>query len=163
MGLGAKGQAEDRECCQPAELRHDAKITSQSPPVAHALLRAASSLTRRLRALEQRASAKVPTRHAGVRAPRPPAIQCEAILASGAGQVQSRYNCSSVQNWKSPRMTSWIDLYWQLIRPYGRCVYYMLFPWRRPRYFQEPWKYPRCRLGTDSIPSQLDSHPSQPA
>lgn len=60
-------------------------------------------------------------------------------------------------------MTSWIDLYWQLIRPYGRCVYYMLFPWRRPRYFQEPWKYPRCRLGTDSIPSQLDSHPSQPA
>src|ERR1017187_5442106 len=82
MGLGAKGQAEDRECCQPAELRHYAKITSQSAAVAHALLRSASSLPRRLRALEQRASAKVPTRHARVRAPRPPGVQCEVTLAS---------------------------------------------------------------------------------
>ena len=60
-------------------------------------------------------------------------------------------------------MTSWLDLNWQLIRPYGRYVYYTLFPSRRPRYFQEPWKYPCSRLGTDTIPPQLDSHPSQPA
>jgi glycosyltransferase involved in cell wall biosynthesis len=60
-------------------------------------------------------------------------------------------------------MTSWLELNWQLIRPFGRYVYYVLFPSRRPRYFQKPWEYPCCRLGTGALPSQLDSRPSQPA
>src|ERR1039458_3118429 len=74
---------ETRVVILPATLRHYAEMTSRSAAVAHALLRAASSLTRRLGALEQRASAKGPTRHARERAPRQPVIQCEVVLASG--------------------------------------------------------------------------------
>src|ERR1039457_2274997 len=86
-------------------VRHYAKITSQSA-VAHALLRAASSLTRRLRALEQRASAEVPTRHERVRAPRPPVIQCEVILASALSQdCPPRIAASRKLRWRSRRGT----------------------------------------------------------
>jgi len=37
---------------------------------------------------------------------------------------------------------NWGRLTWELIRPYGRYVYYELRPHRRPAYFHEPWKYP---------------------
>ena len=40
----------------------------------------------------------------------------------------------------------WLTLLWQLIRPYGRFVYYALWPARRPDYFQAPWRYPVSKL-----------------
>src|ERR1035437_1374007 len=43
--------------------------------------------TRRLCTLGQRASARVPTRHAGVRAPHVPVRQCELILALALGSA----------------------------------------------------------------------------
>lgn len=42
-------------------------------------------------------------------------------------------------------MPDWLSLQWQLIRPYGRQIYYSLFPGRRPDYFQKPWTYPPGR------------------
>ena len=39
----------------------------------------------------------------------------------------------------------WLTLQWQLVRPYGRYVYYSLFPSRRPEYFRKPWAYPAAR------------------
>src|ERR1039458_6196402 len=97
---------ETRSRMLPATLRHYAEMTSRSAAVAHALLRAASSLTRRLGALEQRASAKVPTRHARVRAPRPPVIQCEVILASALSQDwPPRIAARRKLRWRSRRGT----------------------------------------------------------
>jgi glycosyltransferase involved in cell wall biosynthesis len=45
-------------------------------------------------------------------------------------------------------MPDWLSLQWQLIRPYGRQLYYSLFPRRRPAYFEAPWSYPPGRLAT---------------
>ena len=45
----------------------------------------------------------------------------------------------------------WLSLQWQLIRPYGRLLYYAIFPSRRPDYFQKSWTYPGGRLGLDSL------------
>jgi glycosyltransferase involved in cell wall biosynthesis len=59
-------------------------------------------------------------------------------------------------------MKRWLDLNWQLIRPYGRYVYYGLFPARRPTYFQDAWKYPCRRLGVAACPPQPGS-PGEPA
>jgi glycosyltransferase involved in cell wall biosynthesis len=42
-------------------------------------------------------------------------------------------------------MSDWLSLQWQLIRPYGRQIYYALFPGRRPGYFRKPWTYPPGR------------------
>src|ERR1035441_5196186 len=74
---------------------HYPKITSQSAAVAHALLRAVSSLSRPVGALEQRASAKVPTRHARALAPRPPVIQGEVILASALSLTAAKIGRAS--------------------------------------------------------------------
>ena len=41
----------------------------------------------------------------------------------------------------------WLIPQWQLLRPYARYLYYMLFPERRPDYFRRPWTYPDSRLG----------------
>jgi hypothetical protein len=41
---------------------------------------------------------------------------------------------------------SWGRLNWELIRPYGRYLYYALSPNRRPGYFRDAWKYPSYRL-----------------
>jgi glycosyltransferase involved in cell wall biosynthesis len=48
----------------------------------------------------------------------------------------------------------WVSLQWQLIRPYGRQLYYKAFPRRRPDYFQKPWTYPGGRLGLDPVDLQ---------
>ena len=48
----------------------------------------------------------------------------------------------------------WVSLQWQLIRPYGRQLYYKAFPRRRPDYFQKPWTYPGGRLGIDPVEVQ---------
>jgi len=45
----------------------------------------------------------------------------------------------------------WLDRQWQLIRPYGRQLYYQVFPDRRPDYFRMPWTYPGGRLGVDPL------------
>ena len=45
----------------------------------------------------------------------------------------------------------WLDRQWQLIRPYGRQLYYEVFPDRRPDYFRMPWTYPGGRLGVDPL------------
>lgn len=42
--------------------------------------------------------------------------------------------------------SKWLALQWQLLRPYGRCLYYKLFPGRRPAYFHDTWKYPTSRV-----------------
>jgi glycosyltransferase involved in cell wall biosynthesis len=46
----------------------------------------------------------------------------------------------------------WLALQWQLIRPYGRQIYYTLFPSRRPDYFRAPWTYPQNRFPASGSP-----------
>jgi len=41
---------------------------------------------------------------------------------------------------------------WELVRPYGRWLYYSLFPSRRPEYFLAAWKNPSYSLGQDLVP-----------
>ena len=41
---------------------------------------------------------------------------------------------------------------WELVRPYGRWLYYTLFPSRRPEYFRAAWKSPSYDLGQDLAP-----------
>jgi glycosyltransferase involved in cell wall biosynthesis len=43
-------------------------------------------------------------------------------------------------------MPHWPTLAWQGIRPYGRYLYYSLFPGRRPGYFRQPWTFPAASL-----------------
>jgi glycosyltransferase involved in cell wall biosynthesis len=45
----------------------------------------------------------------------------------------------------------WFNRQWQLIRPYGRQVYYAVFPDRRPDYFRKPWTYAGGRLGVEPL------------
>jgi glycosyltransferase involved in cell wall biosynthesis len=40
----------------------------------------------------------------------------------------------------------WLQRHWQLARPYGRYLYYRLFPQRRPEYFRAPWTFPTYPL-----------------
>jgi glycosyltransferase involved in cell wall biosynthesis len=49
-------------------------------------------------------------------------------------------------------MLNWLTLQWQLIRPYGRYLYYALSPSRRPDYFRKPWTYfPGCPDNTPAV------------
>jgi O-antigen biosynthesis protein len=53
------------------------------------------------------------------------------------------------------RIAEWTKLQWQIIRPYGRQVYYKLFPDRRPDYFRKPWSFPggRLEIGSEWLPA----------
>jgi glycosyltransferase involved in cell wall biosynthesis len=41
---------------------------------------------------------------------------------------------------------------WQYVRPYGRWMYYGMFPGRRPPYFDACWRHPFYRIGRDLLP-----------
>ena len=42
---------------------------------------------------------------------------------------------------RGPSLPRWIGQQWQLARPYGKFLYYQLFPRQRPEYFRAAWNY----------------------
>jgi glycosyltransferase involved in cell wall biosynthesis len=54
------------------------------------------------------------------------------------------------------RSLDWLQLQWQLARPYARYAYYRLFPNHRPGYFRDAWKRPNFRL---SVPNSATPVP----
>ena len=59
----------------------------------------------------------------------------------------------------------WLERQWQLARPYGRFLYYKLFPKRRPEYFRAPWTFPTHPLSTGGAAARewARSAPRRPA
>ena len=65
--------------------------------------------------------------------------------------------------WRGPGCRP--DLLWQLVRPYGRYVYYALRPGRRPDYFRAPWRLRTGKL-SDKVLENLQfrvDHPDRVA
>lgn len=65
--------------------------------------------------------------------------------------------------WRGPGCRP--DLLWQLVRPYGRYVYYALRPGRRPDYFRAPWRLRTGKLNDqvlENLQFRLD-HPDRVA
>lgn len=85
-------------------------------------------------------------------------VVCVSVLSWYAGSGQMPTNPAEPDAFvsKRTRFRLTATTHWELLRPYGRWIYYGLFPWRRPEYFRAPWKNPSYQVGQQPVPAWGD-------